>query len=32
MVDGIMVLFVAVGLLAAVWAVVIFGSSFFGPK
>lgn len=32
MVDGIMVLVIAIGVLAALWAVVIYGSTFFGPK
>jgi hypothetical protein len=32
MVDGIMVLVLAVGVLAAVWIVVIYGASFFGPR
>jgi hypothetical protein len=32
MVDGMMMLVIAVGILAAIWAVVIFGSSFFGPR
>jgi hypothetical protein len=32
MVEGMMVLVIAVGILAAIWAVVLYGSSFFGPK
>jgi hypothetical protein len=32
MVSGIMVLVLAFGILAAIWLIVIFGSSFFGPK
>jgi hypothetical protein len=32
MVDGAMVLVLAVGILAAIWAIVLYGSSFFGPK
>jgi hypothetical protein len=32
MIDGIMVLVIAVGVLAAMWAIVIYGSGFFGPK
>jgi hypothetical protein len=32
MVDGVMMLVIAVGILAAIWAVVLFGSSFFGPR
>ena len=32
MVDGMAVLVIAVGVLAAIWVVVIYGSSYFGPK
>jgi hypothetical protein len=32
MVDGTMVPVIAIGVLAAIWAVVLFGSSFFGPR
>jgi hypothetical protein len=32
MIDGVMVLVLAVGVLVALWAIVIFGSGFFGPK
>jgi hypothetical protein len=32
MVDGLMVLVIAIGILAVIWAVVLLGSSFFGPK
>jgi hypothetical protein len=32
MVDGAMVPFIAVGVLAAIWVVVLYGSSFFGPR
>jgi hypothetical protein len=32
MVDGMAVLVIAVGVLAAMWVVVIYGSSYFGPK
>jgi hypothetical protein len=32
MVDGLTVLVVAFGALAAMWAIVLYGSSFFGPK
>jgi hypothetical protein len=32
MVEGVMVLVLAVAILAAIWAVVLYGSSFFGPK
>jgi hypothetical protein len=32
MIDGIMVLIVGFAILAAVWAIVLFGSRFFGPK
>jgi hypothetical protein len=31
-VDGTMVLVLAVGVLAAMWVVVLYGSSFFGPR
>jgi hypothetical protein len=32
MVDGMMLLVISVGIFAAIWAVVLFGSSFFGPR
>ena len=32
MVDGMAVLVIAVGVLAVIWVVVIYGSSYFGPK
>jgi hypothetical protein len=32
MVDGIMVPFIAIGLLAVIWIVVLYGSRYFGPK
>ena len=32
MIEGSMVLVVAVGVLVAMWAVVLWGSSFFGPR
>jgi len=32
MLDGPLVLLVAFGTLAAVWVVVLYGSTFFGPK
>jgi len=32
MVDGMMVLVIAVGALAAIWFIVLFGSRFFGPR
>jgi hypothetical protein len=32
MLDGIMVPIVAIGVLAALWVIVIYGSSYFGPK
>jgi hypothetical protein len=32
MVNGMMVLVVAFGALAAVWIIVLYGSSFFGPR
>ncbi len=32
MLDGVMVLVVAVGVLVVMWAIVIYGSGFFGPK
>jgi len=32
MLDGSMVPLVALGILAAIWVVVIYGSRFFGPK
>jgi hypothetical protein len=32
MINGMMVLVLAVGVLAAVWAMVLYGSTFFGPK
>lgn len=32
MATGIEVLFIAVGGLLVLWAIVIYGSSFFGPK
>ena len=32
MVDGMYVPFIAIGILAAIWAVVLYGSTFFGPK
>jgi hypothetical protein len=31
-VDGTMILVVGFGFLFAIWAAVIYGSSFFGPK
>jgi len=32
MVNGMMVLVLAVGVLAVMWAIVLYGSTFFGPK
>ena len=32
MVNGVMVLVIAVAVLAAMWLIVLYGSSFFGPK
>jgi hypothetical protein len=32
MVDGIAVLGIAFGVLAALWIIVFYGSSYFGPK
>jgi hypothetical protein len=32
MIDGIMVPILAVAVLAAMWIIVIYGSTFFGPK
>jgi hypothetical protein len=32
MLNGMMVLVVAVVVLAALWAIVLYGSSYFGPK
>jgi hypothetical protein len=32
MLDGIMILVVGLGFMLAMWAAVIYGSSFFGPK
>jgi hypothetical protein len=32
MVNGYMVLVLAFGTLAAIWAIVLYGSTFFGPK
>jgi hypothetical protein len=32
MLDGAMVLVVAVATLAVIWAVVLYGSTYFGPK
>jgi hypothetical protein len=32
MVDGALVPVIGIGLLAAVWAIVLYGSSFFGPR
>jgi hypothetical protein len=32
MVDGPMVLVLAFAILVAIWAIVIYGSTFFGPK
>jgi hypothetical protein len=32
MVDAALVPVIALGILAAVWAVVLYGSSFFGPR
>jgi hypothetical protein len=32
MLDGIWVPVVALGVLAALWIIVIYGSSYFGPK
>jgi hypothetical protein len=31
-VDGPMVMVLALGFLVAIWVIVIFGSGFFGPK
>jgi hypothetical protein len=31
-INGIMVLAVAIGVLAVLWAVVLYGSTYFGPK
>jgi hypothetical protein len=32
MIDGAMLLVLAVAVLAAIWVIVIYGSSFFGPR
>jgi hypothetical protein len=32
MVEGIMVPFLAIAILAALWLMVLYGSSFFGPR
>jgi hypothetical protein len=32
MLDGIMVPILAVAILAALWVIVIYGSTYFGPK
>jgi hypothetical protein len=32
MVDGTLVPVIAIGLLAAIWIVVLYGSRYFGPK
>jgi hypothetical protein len=32
MVEGAMVLVISVVILAAIWAIVLYGSSFFGPR
>jgi hypothetical protein len=32
MIDGILVPIVAIAVLAALWIIVIYGSSYFGPK
>ena len=32
MLEGIMVPIVAIGVLAMMWAVVLYGSSYFGPR
>jgi len=32
MLDGVMVPVLAIGVLALIWVVIIYGSSFFGPK
>jgi hypothetical protein len=32
MLEGIMVPILAIGVLAMTWAVVLYGSSFFGPR
>jgi hypothetical protein len=32
MINGITVLVLAVGVLAAIWIIVLWGSSFFGPR
>ena len=32
MVDGMMVLVIAFGVLAALWIIIFYGSSYFGPK
>jgi hypothetical protein len=31
-VDGVMVPVLAAGILAAIWAVVLYGSTYFGPE
>jgi len=32
MIDGAMVPVLAVGILAALWVIVLYGSQFFGPR
>ena len=32
MVDGVLVLAIAFGILAFLWVLVLYGSTFFGPK
>ena len=32
MIDGAMLPVLAVAILAAIWAIVLYGSSFFGPR
>jgi hypothetical protein len=32
MIDGAMMPVLAVAILAAIWAIVLYGSSFFGPR
>jgi hypothetical protein len=32
MLDGIMILVVGLGFMLAMWAAVIYGASFFGPR
>jgi hypothetical protein len=32
MIDGMMVVVLAFGILAALWIIVLYGSSYFGPR